>query len=169
VCPVKNQELMIEAAARARPALDRSGAQVLFVGDGSGLEAHEARIRALGMSDRVRFTGFRESMEPVYRDASLVVLASRNEAIPMSLIEAVAAGRRYLATAVGGVPELHRPEHGRLVPSGDAGALADALSESLAGEPAPPLPDELRREVVQRFHPRRFADAMEEIATGGAS
>jgi glycosyltransferase involved in cell wall biosynthesis len=166
VCPVKNQGLMIEAVATAREALDPATVQVLFVGDGVGVEALESRARALGVADRVRFIGYRERMEPVYRDASFVVLASRSEAIPMSLIEAAAAGRPYVSTAVGGIPELHRDGLGRLVPPDDAEALGRALAEAVArGRPAP-VEHDLRRRVAERFSPVRFADAMESLLLG---
>jgi len=167
VCPVKNQRMVIEAVARASDALPPEQVRVLFVGDGVGVEALEARARELGVADRVHFVGYRERMKPVYQDAELVVLASRNEAIPMSLIEAAAAGRPFLATAVGGVPELHQEGLGRLVPSEDAEALGRALAETLGPGSPERVPDELRISVAQRFSPDRFADDMERILEEG--
>jgi glycosyltransferase involved in cell wall biosynthesis len=111
--------------------------------------------------------GYRERMEPVYRDAELVLLTSRNEAIPMSLIESAAAGRPFVAAAVGGVPELWREGLGRLVPPGDAETLARVLAETLGPGSPSPLPEELRVEVAQRFSPERFADEMEAILDEG--
>lgn len=109
ICPVKNQALVVEAAGLAREALDRANAAVLFVGDGAQRDELEARTAALGLADRVRFLGYREEMAPIYRDASLAVLASRNEAIPMSLIEAAAAGRRRRAGTAPRGARLARP------------------------------------------------------------
>lgn len=167
VCPVKNQQMLIEAVARAGDALKAEQLRVLFVGDGIGVEALEARARELGVEDRVHFVGYRDRMEPVYRDAELVVLTSRNEAIPMSLIEAAAAGRPFVATAVGGVPELHHEGLGRLVPSEDVETLARILAETLGPGSPSPLPEALRIEVAQRFSPERFADEVEAILEGG--
>jgi glycosyltransferase involved in cell wall biosynthesis len=167
VCPVKNQRMIIEAVARAGDALPPEQVRVLFVGDGVGVEALEARARELGVADRVHFVGYRERMEPVYRDAELVLLTSRNEAIPMSLIEAAAAGRPFLATAVGGVPELHREGLGHLVPADDVEALGRALVETLGSGSPQRVPDELRISVAQRFSPERFADDMERILEEG--
>jgi glycosyltransferase involved in cell wall biosynthesis len=62
------------------------------------------------------------------------VLPSFAEGLPMVVMEAMAAGRPVIATAVAGLPELVRPETGWLVPAGDAGALAEAM-EALAGMP----------------------------------
>ena len=60
------------------------------------------------------------------------MITSHNEGTPVSLIEAMAAGVPVVSTAVGGVPDLlHKGELGRLVPPGDARALAEAISETL--------------------------------------
>jgi glycosyltransferase involved in cell wall biosynthesis len=56
------------------------------------------------------------------------VLTSTNEGSPVSLIEAMAAARPVVATAVGGVPDLVRDgEQGLLVPPGDPSATAEAI------------------------------------------
>jgi glycosyltransferase involved in cell wall biosynthesis len=64
------------------------------------------------------------------------VLSSREEGIPNALLEAMAAGRPAVATAVGGTPEvLEDGRTGWLVPAGDPSALAEALDRVL-GDPA---------------------------------
>jgi glycosyltransferase involved in cell wall biosynthesis len=60
------------------------------------------------------------------REASAVVLPSRAEALPMVLLEAMAEGTPFVASAVAGVPRLAATGGGLLVPAGDAVALADA-------------------------------------------
>jgi glycosyltransferase involved in cell wall biosynthesis len=60
------------------------------------------------------------------QQARVVVLPSRAEAMPMALLEAMAAGRPFVSTPVGAIPEL-AAYGGKLVPVGDAEALAEAL------------------------------------------
>src|SRR5262249_13699983 len=72
--------------------------------------------------------------EVFYREADLVVLTSRNEGTPLTILEAMAAGVPVLATAVGGVPDLLGHDRGVMVPPGDVQAFVDALSR-LAGDP----------------------------------
>jgi len=111
-----------------------------LVGDGPERAALEKRIASLGLSDRVRLLGERADVERLLPAMDVFVLSSREEGIPNALLEAMAAGRAAVATAVGGTPEVLRDgETGWLVPPGSPAALADALADALA------RPDEARR------------------------
>jgi glycosyltransferase involved in cell wall biosynthesis len=162
ICWVKAQDLTIEALGLARDRIGARPFKLLFVGDGENREALLARARELGVAHQVEFAGYREDMPHIYGDADLVVLASRYEGTPVALMEATAAGRPFLATAVGGVKDLWRPEMGRLVAPEDPQALAAALVEAIEAPP-PAVPDALRREVVARFSVARFAGEVEAL------
>ena len=104
-----------------------------LVGDGPERDALEARAEALGLSTRVRFLGERSDIERLLPGLDVFVLSSREEGIPNALLEAMAAARPCVATAVGGTPEVLRDgETGWLVPPGSPGALADALEDALS-------------------------------------
>jgi glycosyltransferase involved in cell wall biosynthesis len=95
----------------------------------------EALVAAKSLGSRI---AFRDPM-PARRAFALartVVIPSRAESMPYIVLEAIAAGQPTIATRVGGIPEIFGPEAGRLVPPGDAAALAAAMSESLAGPDA---------------------------------
>jgi glycosyltransferase involved in cell wall biosynthesis len=80
----------------------------------------------------VHFFGWRRELAGVYGDLDVVVNASRNEGTPVALIEALAAARPVVATAVGGTPDLiGRDERGLLVPPGEPLALAQAVLATL--------------------------------------
>jgi glycosyltransferase involved in cell wall biosynthesis len=132
----KGQEVLIEAVAEVPHAI------ALVAGDAwPGEERFERGLRSLaerlGVSARVRFVGFREDVENVYGAADVVVVPStRPDPLPNSALESAAAGCCVVAAAHGGLPEILRDgETGRLVPPGDAAALAAVLSE-LASDPA---------------------------------
>jgi glycosyltransferase involved in cell wall biosynthesis len=103
------------------------------VGDGELRPVLEKEAGERGLSGVVRFHGWRTDLEAVYADLDVVVNSSLNEGTPVALIEALAASRPVVATAVGGTPDLLAGgAHGALVPSGDAKALASAILDVLA-------------------------------------
>ncbi len=124
--PVKNHALFLTAAAKLRDRLP--GVCFALVGDGELRAEIEAQIDSLGLRDCVTITGWIEDTTPVYAALDALAISSVNEGTPVTVIEALAAGVRVAATAVGGVPDLlDQGQLGMLVPSGDSDALADAL------------------------------------------
>lgn len=84
-------------------------------------------VNRLGIGEAVYLAGAREDIPAVLTAADLFVLPSRREALPLSLLEAMAAGTPVVASAVGGVPHVLRGETGILVPSEDVTALTEAV------------------------------------------
>ena len=125
--PIKDVATMLAAMAEL-PA-----AHLAVVGDGEDRPALEARARDLGIADRVHFTGWAKDVAETLSDLDVVVLTSRNEGTPVSLIEAQCAGRPVVATDVGGVRHVvEEGVGGYLVPPGDAAALAERVAKLLA-------------------------------------
>jgi glycosyltransferase involved in cell wall biosynthesis len=142
---------------------------IVVIGDGHLRGALEAQAHALGIAERLTFTGTRSDPEDFYAALDIVALTSLNEGTPLTLIEAMANARAVVATAVGGVVDLvGRPvengasekdsaaattateeaactvcERGVRVRTNDAGAFCDALQLLVADE-------ELRREIAER-------------------
>lgn len=86
----------------------------------------------MGLTASVRLVGERDDVPELLSSSSVFVLSSSSEALPVSVLEAMAAGLPVVATRVGGVPELVVDgETGFLVPPSDAAALAAALQRLL--------------------------------------
>jgi glycosyltransferase involved in cell wall biosynthesis len=131
--PEKGHDVLIDALA-ARPAL--RNLHVDLVGDGPCRPALEAHARARGVEEQVRFLGELHDVDERLADADLFVLASRTEALPNSVMEAMAAGLPVVACRIGGIPELVEDgATGLLVPPDDVDALADAIAR-LVADPA---------------------------------
>lgn len=108
--------------------------QVLLGGDGE-LESIRSRAAALGIADKVRLLGWvrGDDKRALLARASLYVLPSYHEGLPMSVLEAMAAGLPVVATPVGGIPEaVCDGVEGFLVQPGDVVALADRVGRLLA-------------------------------------
>jgi glycosyltransferase involved in cell wall biosynthesis len=131
--PVKNHAGLLQAFHTI--AFDQDLVLDL-VGDGPLRPQLAALVKELGLDDRVQFLGTL-AHEQILRklgsgDWFAVVLASiasadEHEGIPVSLMEAMAAGVPVVATDSGGTSELVGRGAGLLVPVGDVDALADAL------------------------------------------
>lgn len=167
--PTKGLEVLLDAAARL--ASDGARFRVTILGEGPMRSALEARIHALGVADRVRLAGAasRDAVRRALARASVfalpctVVGGRRHDGLPVALLEAMAAGLPVVSTPVGGIPEaVIDGACGRLVPPGDAAALAAALS-ALLRDPATRarLGAAARKRVVERF---RREDAARRLA-----
>jgi glycosyltransferase involved in cell wall biosynthesis len=129
--PAKGHDDLLHAVALVRaqvPAL-----RVLLVGDGP--REHELRRLAsvLGLDDVVRFLGRRDDVPALLARADLVCHPSRMEGLPNAVMEAMAAARPIVATAVGGTPELVQDGvHGLLVRPEEPEELAQGILTLLA-------------------------------------
>ncbi len=130
---VKRTEDVLLACRRLR----ESGVDALLclVGDGPERDAIERRASELGVIRHCLFLGYQEDVGRFYAAFDALVLPSTSEGTPVSAIEALAAGRPVVATAVGGVPDVVREgKDGFLVAPGAVDELAERLSR-LAADP----------------------------------
>jgi glycosyltransferase involved in cell wall biosynthesis len=107
-------------------------AHALLVGDGPLGADLERHARERGVLDRVHFAGYHQDIPAWLAAMDVFVLPSLSEALPLSILEAMAAGLPIVATAVGGIPEVvDEGVNGRLIPVEDAPALATAVVDVL--------------------------------------
>ena len=141
------------------------GCHLAVLGDGESRGDLERGARALGVDDRVHFTGWRSDLPEVLSDMDVVALTSRNEGVPVALIEASAAGRPIVATRVGGVAMVVRDGiTGYLVEAGDGGQLAAALRHLLENTGLRRrMGEEGRRHVTHRFAEKRLLADMADL------
>ena len=119
------------AQAFARVADELPQLRLIYAGTGSGVEETRRLIEQFRLGSRVRFTGWLQAQrkQATLAGATLFVLPSFVEGMPMALLEAMSFGLPVIATPVGGVPEILTHGHdGLLVPPGDIAALAAAIA-----------------------------------------
>jgi glycosyltransferase involved in cell wall biosynthesis len=129
--PAKGHQFLIEAVARLRG--DLPGLRVVIAGRrGSYAQQLEARIAALDLHEQLVLAGQQDDVATLLGAADLFVQPSVFEGLPLSLLEAMAAGTPVVATEVGGMPRLVEDGvTGRLVAAGDPVALAEAMLDLL--------------------------------------
>jgi glycosyltransferase involved in cell wall biosynthesis len=122
LAPPKDFAILVRALAE----LGRGSFRAWIVGDGPDRASLEAEVIRLGLGGAVQFLGERHDVPELMAQSDLFVLSSRSEGLPLSIIEAMAAGLPVVASAVGGVPELVA-NAGFIVPAADPDALAACL------------------------------------------
>jgi glycosyltransferase involved in cell wall biosynthesis len=161
--PQKGHEYLLRAAVLVPDAV------FALAGDGPERNRLEALAADLGVAERVRFLGHRDDMAALVDAADAVALPSLWEGLPISLLEAMAAGTPVVATRIAGTDELVASgTNGLLVEPRDADALAGAI-RTVLDDPttAARLATEGRATVARAFSAtsmcRRIADSYDEL------
>lgn len=127
------QKGLLDLVAAAPAVLARfPETQFLIAGDGPQRQVLERAVQDAGMTHAFVFAGTRNDMPGVYSAMDIFVLPSVNEGMPMTVLEAMAAGLPIAASRVGAIPEVIRDgESGRLFSPGDRAGLTRSLLDLL--------------------------------------
>ena len=157
--PPKDPATLLRAVALA--SREVPGLHLWIVGEGVQSPELQELASALGIMDRVSFFGARDDVGAFLAAADVFVLSSLSEGVPVSLLEAMAAGRPFIVTNAGSMPEIAQMSGaGIVVEPGDAGAMAQALAQYAKdrGRLAQ-LGQAARQCYEQHFQPDRWAAA----------
>jgi glycosyltransferase involved in cell wall biosynthesis len=156
--PEKDHECLLRAVALARPSVP--DLRVWIVGGGVLANYLETLRDELALGECVHFFGDRRDVGGFLARADVFVLSSRTEGLPVSLLEALAAGLPMIVTDVGGMSEVVKPSGaGTIVAPSDPQALATAITRSAKSRE---LLKEMGRKgrgyYEEHFTPERMAD-----------
>jgi glycosyltransferase involved in cell wall biosynthesis len=140
-------------------------ALLLLVGDGDDRTQLEQRAHEHGLARSCLFLGYQEDVAPWYAVCDAVVLTSANEGTPVTIIEALAAGRPVVATRVGGLRDVvEEGVSGFLVRAGDTDAIAERLEVlALDARRRERMGEAGRREVLSRYAVSRLVDDVDAL------
>lgn len=166
--PWKGHQMLLEAMAQV--ARQRPNARLLIAGTTTFWETtYEQELRGLaerlGISERVRWLGYRDDVADLLRLCDVFVLPSVNEPFGRAVVEALATAKPVVALRSGGIPEIMRDGIcGYLVDPGATGELAAAISRLLADpELAEGMGQEGWRRANRYFDIRRVAREVQEV------
>lgn len=133
---VKQKDLATLLAAFAAVRARRPDARLLVLGEGSERPTVEAEVARLGLGDAVALPGFSANPFAAMATADVFVLASRWEGFANVVAEALACGAKVVSTDCPSGPAeiLDNGRFGRLVPIGDAQAMADAIVAAIGDD-----------------------------------
>lgn len=164
--PEKDFPTLIRAIALVKQR--QPNFRVTIVGDGKERPSLEQLAVELDVADRITFAGEQSDIPTFLRQAGFFVSSSRTEGISLTLLEAMGCGLPILATAVGGNPEIiDDGRTGRLVPSENPEALADAIDQMCRDQEMWRTMGELGRDRVERhFSLRSMIDRYSALYDG---
>jgi len=127
---VKNHRMLFNVLSTLHPPPFTQTFRLIIIGDGEMRIKLEKYAEELGIRDMVEFKGWVKDLCKIYEGLDIVALTSLNEGTPVSLIEAMAAGRPVIATNVGGVKDIVKDGvSGYLVESGNVEEFSKRLVE----------------------------------------
>jgi glycosyltransferase involved in cell wall biosynthesis len=140
-------------------------ATLVLVGDGEDRPAVEALAGELGITDRVRFLGYRDDLGALYSAFDVFLLTSANEGAPVVVIEALAAGVPVVATDAGGTASVvDAGETGLLAPVGAVEELQAELTRlQQDGDLRTSMGELGARRMRKRFSVERMVDDTEQL------
>ncbi|WP_460165050.1 glycosyltransferase [Thermostilla marina] len=128
--PIKDHLTALEAFRHVRSRFPQ--ARLMIVGDGPQRNTIERFIVEHTLDQAVMLLGMRRDVPQLLAAADVFVLSSLSEGIPVTVIEAMAAGLPTVVTNVGGLPEVVTRETGILVPARDPRAMGEAVAALFA-------------------------------------
>lgn len=163
LAPQKGVGDFIKAAARL--AGETKDTVFLVAGDGPLRSDLERKAAEMNLAGKIFFTGERQDIQMILPCLDVFVLASVTEGMPLTVLEALAAGRPVVATRVGGIPEaVSDGVNGLLVSPGDAQGMAAAILRLLEDPGASrKMGEEGRKRVAGDFTVDKMVGATEQV------
>jgi glycosyltransferase involved in cell wall biosynthesis len=126
----KGPDLFLRAIAQLRPQFP--DARYVLVGEGPFRPECKRLIASLALGDIVHLPGQRSDMPAVYASFDLMVSSSRQEGLPMAILEGMATALPWVATSVGAVPMvIHDGQNGILIPPDNVEILANSMAHMM--------------------------------------
>jgi glycosyltransferase involved in cell wall biosynthesis len=126
----KGQDILLKAASIIHKEYNIDF-ELIIAGDGPWKNYLLELTENLGLSRLVSFLGHSNNIPELLAECHIFVLPSRSEGTPLSLLEAMAAGRPVVASNIGGIPYILKGDCGFLVPPEDPRELAKTLCQAM--------------------------------------
>lgn len=133
VAPLKGVDDLVRSVPRILQVIPN--AYLVIIGDGPSRDGIAQLAERLGISERVRLLGYRHDVADLLADIDVLVFPSLKEGLPLTVLEAMGAGKPIVVTDIDGHRELIEHEiSGLLVPPSDPMAIADAVVSLLSNQ-----------------------------------
>lgn len=160
--PVKDHASLLSAFASVKAKRPQCRLEIL--GSGELESSLKNQAVQLGIDSSTNFRGWSSDISAFLRGVDAFVLSSKSEGLPLTVLEAMAAGRPVIATSVGGVPEIiEAGDCGWLCPPGDIAGLADAMLQAVDSPRLRERGECGRKHAVQRYSEPEMVTSYEQL------
>lgn len=161
--PQKNFSLFLEIAASVTSKIP--GTRFLLAGEGPEESLLRDQAARLGIADKVIFAGYIPDIRVVYAASDILLMPSRFEGLPMTLLESMAMGLPVVASNLDGIAEVvSDSREGFLAPAGDASVFADRITDLLSNpELASDFSRNARAKIESNHSVEKMTSAVEAI------
>lgn len=152
---VKNHKVLVEAAARIEEQYEF---EIWLVGDGNLKQALTEQIQSLHQEERVKLMGYSSDVPMLLCKCHCFILTSLWEGLPISILEACAAGLPIISTPVGSIPEIFS-ETEILFSEADPASIAHKMIEIMDNyEFYTDQADKLKKKSREKFELQTIAE-----------
>jgi glycosyltransferase involved in cell wall biosynthesis len=124
---LKRYDLVLDALSILKMRYPEVGLSI--AGEGPEENTLKKRADELGLQSSVRFLGYVSNTRPLYDEANIFILSSDTEGTPLALLEAMAASKPIIATAVGSIPDMIvHGQHALIISPGDLRGLIESIT-----------------------------------------
>jgi len=158
----KGFDFLIRSFARFQQLNPDAEAGLVIMGEGSDRPAFEALSKELGLSQKVRFSGFLQNPYPTLQASDIFAMTSTNEGLSNALLEAMYLRCAPISTYAGGVEEvITNAMNGLLINYGDEKSLAEAITRLYRNETErKEMAEAARERVEQQFSIPAMAESI---------
>jgi glycosyltransferase involved in cell wall biosynthesis len=156
----KGTDLFVETAIKVCET--HPSVKFIWMGEGNPFGTWKNEIKKAGLEKRILFPGHIESAYMILRESSILFMSSRDDPMPLSVIEAMSLGKTIVTFDSGGTPEV-LGGHCILIPNFDTDLAAKAILSYLKKKPSELINENVRKIYLREFTPSRFSERLSNI------
>jgi glycosyltransferase involved in cell wall biosynthesis len=163
IVPIKDHALFLRIAEQLT-GTKTGNYHFVVIGDGELRGTIENQVKKLGLTHRFTFTGWITNTYSIYRNIDLLLLTSKNEGTPVTIIEALAAGIPVIARKVGGVADIFKfYDTNNLINGDNPLDYIEAIKRIVSKKAI--ISDEIKEKIRSFYSAQRLVADMEKLYT----
>lgn len=153
----KGTDLFVETAIKV--CKNHPAVEFIWMGDGKPFGTWKNEIKNAGLEKRILFPGHIESAYMLLRESSILFMSSRDDPMPLSVIEAMSLGKTIVTFDSGGTHEV-LGDQCILIPNFDTDLAAKTILSYLKKKPSELINENVRNIYLKKFTPARFSERL---------